>query len=230
MQLTDGRVFDGILNCVDGTQGKGDEPLHRELILLIAKERLALGDTVVKPEKLQAFKAEDIVMLEAVEVSMFQDDISSGPVRNKGRVEADTEIEVANRSRLGKERELVAATAWLDGGKGAAALESSSSVAYKPGWDQFAVNEKLTGTQSSYSDVSAMPAGLPLPCAPLAPRSQSSATPAPASSPAAQRLVPVDRLAQELYTTKLRASDFSKEQIDHARRIAREIEGKVLVQ
>lgn len=182
VQLTDGRTFDGILNCVDGTQGKGDEPLQRELILLIAKERLPLDAKVVKPEKMLAFKAEDIVMMEACDVNMFYDESAGGPVRNKGRVEADAEIEVADRARLGKERELVAATAWLDGAKTDGSLEGSASVAYKPGWDQFAVNEKLTGTQSNYSE--------------------------------------------ELYTTKLCASDFSKDQIEHARRLAREIEGK----
>lgn len=180
-------MFDGILNCVDGTQGNGDEPLRRELVLMIAKERLALDDKVVKPERILAFKAADIVMLEAVEVGMFQDETSSGPVRNKGRVEADTEIEVADRSRLGKERELVAATAWLDGGKGAAALEASSSVAYKPGWDQFAVNEKLTGTQSNYSDVSTMRAGAPLLRTSPAHCSQLSATLPAASAPAAKQ-------------------------------------------
>jgi hypothetical protein len=202
VQLTDGRVFDGILNCVDGTQGKGDEPLHRELILLIARERLALTDKVVKPEKLMAFKADDIVMLEAVEVSMFHDEVTSGPVRNKGRVEADTEIEVADRSRLGMERELVAATAWLDGGKAGSALEGSSSGAYKPGWDQFAVNEKMTGAQSNYSDVSAMPAGLPLPRTPHSPCAQSFVTRSVASSPAAT--CPALSPPQELFTSDAR--------------------------
>ena len=119
----------------------------------------SLDAKVVKPEGRMAFKSAEIVSISATEVGMFQDDSSNGgPVRNKGRVEADTEIEVADRSRLGKERELVAATAWLGGSDPGAALDAAQ-VAYKPGWDQFAVNEALMGTQSNYSDVSAAPSG-----------------------------------------------------------------------
>eukprot|EP00967_Tisochrysis_lutea_P018425 scaffold20896_cov33-Tisochrysis_lutea.AAC.2 len=156
---------------------------------------------------------------------MFYDESAGGPVRNKGRVEADAEIEVADRARLGKERELVAATAWLDGAKTDGSLEGSASVAYKPGWDQFAVNEKLTGTQSNYSEVSV-----------LALFRAVWLTEARACARAHTHThTTVDAFLlskfpfnahQELYTTKLCASDFSKDQIEHARRLAREIEGK----
>ena len=56
-------------------------------------------------------------------------------MRNTGRVEADSEIE-GDRSRLGQERELVAATAWLGEADGVGGLEEAhpaSAGAYKPG-------------------------------------------------------------------------------------------------
>ena len=59
---------------------------------------------------------------------------------------------MAGRSRLGEERQLEAATAWLgndaDGGLGNLGAKGGGAR----GWDQFATNEQLTGQRSTYSD------------------------------------------------------------------------------
>ena len=88
-------------------------------------------------------------------MDLFSEQIDAAAVGNLGSVRADTDIEI-DRSRLGKERELVAATAWLGGGEGGVGGIDGGGGAghekYRPGWDQFSVNERLTGVRSDYSE------------------------------------------------------------------------------
>ena len=87
-------------------------------------------------------------------MDLFSEQIDAAAVGNLGSVRTDTDIEI-DRSRLGKERELVAATAWLGGGEdvvGGIDGGGAGHEKYRPGWDQFSVNERLTGVRSDYSE------------------------------------------------------------------------------
>ncbi len=83
VQLTDGRTFDGVLDAVDGSAGASEEEA-REVVLYLARERLALDARVVKPAKRVAYAASDIVCITAADIDIFDDDSAAtgGPVSN----------------------------------------------------------------------------------------------------------------------------------------------------
>ncbi len=145
VHLKNGKKWQGILHAVN------DDDAGFEL--LWAKELVPLDAPVQRPVPSKRFSADEFVMWQAHEVDLYDLADSGGDaVRNRGEVVADTEIEVAGgRAEFGAERELQAATAWLDGGGGALGDMSMANQKGGQRWDQFSANEKL-GAGSTYSD------------------------------------------------------------------------------
>ena len=150
------------------------------ILLYMVRERLPPTAICPKPLRAMNFLGADVVQIIARDVDLFEDDDRAEARKNQGEVLSDTDIEVSGRNKLGVERELQAASAWLGDAAGGDLGDTAKDPA--GAWDQFAANEQRTGKRSTYSE--------------------------------------------ELYTTKLSDKQFTKEQLDKAERMAREIERK----
>jgi len=154
--LREGEIYEGVLHSWFGGLKGQDGPEASTVYLHWPVFVNAQWDHLVHVPKARGdFLMKDIVSIEARDVDLFSEQIDAAAVGNLGSVRADTDIEI-DRSRLGQERELVAATAWLGGGEGGVGGIDGGGGAghekYRPGWDQFSVNERLTGVRSDYSE------------------------------------------------------------------------------
>ena len=142
VQTRDGKEYEGILQSCMTEKEMG-------VILALVRQKVAPDDPAAKPVNEMVFLAKDYVQVTASDTDLFE--VETGAARkNMGEVLADTDIEVLGRSAVGRDRELLKATAWL--GDGTTQEELTSTAGAKSGWDQFACNELQYGIRSTYHE------------------------------------------------------------------------------
>ena len=158
VHMKDGTSWTGMLHTSQwetDEEKKKEKPTLDGICLKNARPRLLGTQKSMLPLDEVPIKKEDIGCVTAVQVDLYNDELTEAARRKGGEVLADTDIDIAGgRTQFGQDRELVAANAWLgddsalEGGLAAAA---SGGGGTKKGWDQFAVNERMGG-KSTYSE------------------------------------------------------------------------------